>query len=249
MLIDPSQTRVSGPLSAFAVGFADELARQGYRPGATGNQMRLLAHLSRWLVGEGRRVDALHATEVERFLLARRAAGYTQLLSTKAMQPILAYLRGLGVAPTPPLPTPNGPVEAALERYRLYLTVERGLGARTARGYVRWSAVCRSCDRGADAAFARRRGDLYATDGPWRGLGGRISVLAKGGLDELAGVFGGRADSLSRASRAAMRASLAAIRRSANARRAVSAAISVSFSEWLRWAGSSGIRHVESTGP
>jgi site-specific recombinase XerD len=136
MLIGPSQTRVSGPLSAFAVGFADELTRQGYRPGVIGNQMRLLAHLSRWLVDEGRGADALHTTEVERFLLARRAAGYTQLLSIKAMQPILAYLRGLGVAPIPPLPTPSGPVEAALERYRLYLTVERGLGARTARGYV-----------------------------------------------------------------------------------------------------------------
>ena len=135
MLIGPSQTRVSGPLSAFAVGFADELTRQGYRLGVIGNQMRLLAHLSRWLVDEGRGANALHTTEVERFLLARRAAGYTQLLSIKAMQPILAYLRGLGVAPIPPLPTPSGPVEAALERYRLYLTVERGLGARTARGY------------------------------------------------------------------------------------------------------------------
>src|ERR1700761_2521832 len=31
---------------------------------------------------------------------------------------------------------PSGPVEAVLERYRLYLTLERGLGARTARGYV-----------------------------------------------------------------------------------------------------------------
>jgi integrase/recombinase XerD len=136
MLIDPSQTRVSGPLSAFAVGFADELTRQGYRPGVIGNQMRLLAHLSRWLMGEGRDADALHATEVERFLLARRAAGYTQLLSIKAMQPILAYLRGLGVAPIPALPMPSGPVEAVLQRYRLYLTVERGLDARTARGYV-----------------------------------------------------------------------------------------------------------------
>src|SRR5271166_3115348 len=136
MLIDPSQSRVLGPLSAFAAGFADELTRQGYRPRAASDQMGLLAHLSRWLVGEGRDADALHTTEVERFLLARRAAGYTYLLSIKAMQPILAYLRGLGVAPTPPPPTPSGPVEVALERYRSYLTVERGLGAKTTRGYV-----------------------------------------------------------------------------------------------------------------
>jgi integrase/recombinase XerD len=85
---------------------------------------------------EGVGVDALHTTEVERFLLARRAAGYTHLLSIKAMPPMLAYLRGLGVAPTPPPPSPSGPVEVALERYRRHLTVERGLGAKTASGYV-----------------------------------------------------------------------------------------------------------------
>jgi len=136
MLTDPSQVRVSGPLSALAIGFADELTRQGYRPRVVRNHMRLLARLSRWLVGEGIGPDGLQTTEVERFLLARRATGYKHLLSMKAMQPILAYLRGLGVAPTPPLPTPDGPVEVALERYRRYLTVERGLGAKTACGYV-----------------------------------------------------------------------------------------------------------------
>jgi integrase/recombinase XerD len=136
MLTNPSKIRVSGPLSAFAAGFADELARQGYRPRVADNHMRLVAKLSRWLVSEGLGADGLHTTEVERFLLARRAAGYTQLLSIKAMQPILAYLRGLGVAPASPPPTPSGPVEVALERYRSYLMAERGLGAQTARGYV-----------------------------------------------------------------------------------------------------------------
>jgi hypothetical protein len=134
MMIDPSKIRVAGPLSAFAAGFAGELAREGYTPRAAGTQVRLLAHLSRWLVGEGFGPGKLHTTEVERFLLERRAAGYTSRLSMKAMRPMLAYLRGLGVVPTAPPPTPGGPVEAALERYRIYLTVERGLGAKTARG-------------------------------------------------------------------------------------------------------------------
>jgi site-specific recombinase XerD len=88
--------------------------------------MWLLAHLSRWLGDEGLDVSELHASQVERFLRARHAAGYTYPRSIKAMQPILAFLRGLGVVPLPPLPTPSGPVEAALERYRRYLTVERG---------------------------------------------------------------------------------------------------------------------------
>ena len=136
MLIDPSQIRVLGPLSTFAAGFADELAHQGYTPHSARFQMRLMAHLSRWLVDEGLDAGDLRMAEVERFLRARRAAGYTQLLSIKAMRPMLAYLRDLGVAPTPPPPTPSSPVEEVLERYRNYLTVERGLGQATTRGYV-----------------------------------------------------------------------------------------------------------------
>jgi integrase/recombinase XerD len=134
--IDPSRIRISGPLAAFAAGFADDLGRQGYRSHAARKQMWLLAHLSRWLAGEGLGATELNTIEVERFQLARRAAGYTQLLSMKAMQPILVYLRGLGVAPIPSPATASGPVEVTLERYRSYLTVERGLGAETARGYV-----------------------------------------------------------------------------------------------------------------
>jgi integrase/recombinase XerD len=102
MAIDPSRVRVSGPLSAFAIGFADKLVQQGYRPRVTCNHMRLLAHLSQWLGSESLGAGDLHVSEVERFLRARRAAGYTNLLSIKAMQPILAFLRGLGVAPLPP---------------------------------------------------------------------------------------------------------------------------------------------------
>ena len=135
MSIDPSQVRLLGPLSPFAAGFAEELAQQGYRPRAVRNQMGLVAHLSRWLLGEGISAEKLHMAEVERFVDARRAAGYTRLVSIKALQPILVYLHGLAVTPTPP-PTPSDPVEVALERYRSYLTVERGLRTNTARGYV-----------------------------------------------------------------------------------------------------------------
>jgi len=134
--IDPSRIRISGPLAAFAAGFADHLVRQGYRSHAARKQIWLLAHLSRWLGRECLGAAELNTTEMERFLLARRAAGYKQLLSMKATQPILAYLRGLGVASIPSPPTPSSPVEVTLERYRSYLTVERGLGAETARGYV-----------------------------------------------------------------------------------------------------------------
>ena len=72
MLIDPSQIRVLGPLSAFAAGFADELTHQGYTPHSARFQMRLMGHLSRWLVGEELGAGDLRTVEVERFLRARR---------------------------------------------------------------------------------------------------------------------------------------------------------------------------------
>jgi len=136
MLIDPSGIRVAGRLEPFAVGFAGELERQGYARSSADSQMRLMAHLCRWLEEEGSDVHEFGATEVERFVSARRAEGYTKYLTSQALRPMLTYLRELGVAPTPPPPSPNGPVEVTLERYRHYLTVERGLASASARAYI-----------------------------------------------------------------------------------------------------------------
>jgi len=136
MPIDPSQIRVLGPLSTFTGGFADELAYQGYTPNSARLQIWLMAHLSGWLVKEGLDAGDLRPAELERFLRASRASGYTQYLSIKALRPLLNYLRGLGIAPATAPPHPSGPVEKVLERYWNYLTIERGLRHTTARGYV-----------------------------------------------------------------------------------------------------------------
>ena len=50
---EPSRVRVSGPLEPFAAGFIAELQEAGYRPAAAAVQLRLLAHLSRWMAAEG----------------------------------------------------------------------------------------------------------------------------------------------------------------------------------------------------
>lgn len=132
---DPSRARVRGPLAPYAQGFVAELRRLGYTPLSASFQMQVMAHLSRWL--EGARLDAaaLEPATALAFLAARRAAGYTGYLSVKALEPLLAYLRGLGVVPAAEAPVLSA-AELLLERYRDYLTVERGLAAGTARGYV-----------------------------------------------------------------------------------------------------------------
>lgn len=135
-MADPSRVRVAGPLAAFATGFSDELLRQGYTPDSACLQMRLMAHMSRWLSDEHLDTAALTADHAQRYLGTRRAAGYTSYLSHKAMRPVLGYLRKLGAAPPPPVDTPTGAVEVALERYGRHLIGERGLGRATVRGYV-----------------------------------------------------------------------------------------------------------------
>src|SRR6516225_985549 len=136
MLIDLSRVRVSGPLSAFATGFADHMTRQGYSPHQTRLQLLLLNHLSNWLASEGLVVGELRAKEVERFQLGRHEAGYSFLRSIRAMQPIIGYLRGLGIVSAALSPPASGVLEATLARYRGYLILERGVRNASASRYI-----------------------------------------------------------------------------------------------------------------
>jgi integrase/recombinase XerD len=133
---DPSRVGVAGPLEAHAAGFAAELDRLGYASGSACGQMFLMAHVSRWLDAEGLDAGGLSPEASDRFLAARRAAGYAQLLSPKALSPLLGYLRRLGAAPEAPAPAPAGAAEELLARYRRYLVTERGTGAATAADYA-----------------------------------------------------------------------------------------------------------------
>jgi hypothetical protein len=97
---NPSAVHMTGPLQLYAAGFALELARAGYTANSTADQLRLFAHLSRWLASERLAAAQLTPAVGDAFLSTRRAAGYTMWLSRKALGPLLAYLRELGVAPS-----------------------------------------------------------------------------------------------------------------------------------------------------
>lgn len=133
----PSAVRVSGPLTPYVAGFRGELERLGYRPHAVCDQLRLMAHASRWLASRTLGVDELTPARVEEFLAHRRAEGYTLWLSTKAMVPMLGYLRGCGVVPMPVPTAPASEAERLCERYGAYLVQERGLAAGTVDSYLR----------------------------------------------------------------------------------------------------------------
>ena len=135
-MTDLSRVRVTGPLEPFAAGFAAELVDQGYSLQPAALQLRLLAHLSRWLAAERRDAASLNAAAVAAFLASRRAAGYSTHVADSSLRSVLVYLRGLGVVPVQEVLAPAGPVEVALARYRRYLVVERGLNEITVRVYV-----------------------------------------------------------------------------------------------------------------
>jgi integrase/recombinase XerD len=128
--------RFSGPLESYAEGFAAELRGQGYKITGVRGQLFLVAHLSRWLGGRGLQPLVLATPEVvEEFFDDRRIAGYTNYRTVRALVPLLAYLRGLGVVGPAPVAELT-PAQVLLERYRGYLTDERGLASTTARGYI-----------------------------------------------------------------------------------------------------------------
>ena len=62
------------------------------------HQLRLLAHLSRWMQARGLKVGRLAEARFDEFLVERRAT-YTALYSRRALRPLLQYLGGLGVLP------------------------------------------------------------------------------------------------------------------------------------------------------
>jgi site-specific recombinase XerD len=135
-MAEVSGVGVPGPLEPFVAGFAAELSRQGYKPQPVGKQLGLVVALSSWLAAERVAVSGLSSEVAERFCAARRAAGHTNRATVSALDPLLGYLRALGVAPPASNPPPAGPVEELLARFRRYLEHERGLVPEAARGYV-----------------------------------------------------------------------------------------------------------------
>ena len=132
----PSAVRVTGPLAPHAAGYRRKLALVGYTPNAASDQLRLMAHASRWLVSRGLSIDELTPARVEEFLSDRRAEGYRLWLSPKAMVPVLAYLREIGVVPMPLVVAAATEEEQLQEHYRAYLVHERGLAPGTIVGYL-----------------------------------------------------------------------------------------------------------------
>jgi hypothetical protein len=73
--------------------------------------------------------------EIERFVRERRVT-HARLASARALTPLLAHLRGLGVVPAAGSREASTPAGELLDRYAKYLLTQRGLKASTIRNYT-----------------------------------------------------------------------------------------------------------------
>jgi site-specific recombinase XerC len=133
--------QVAGPLAPYAAGFRQVLLDQGYASRSADHLLLLMAHASRWLTGQGLEAADLTGDAVERFVAARRDAGYSHHLSLSGMVPLLNHLRAVGVVPHAVPTTAATALEALVERYADYLVEERGLAPLSMAGYLRAAEV------------------------------------------------------------------------------------------------------------
>jgi integrase/recombinase XerD len=133
-----SRVRVDGPLAWWVPGFVGELEGLHYAPSSADQQVRVMAKLSAWLAGEGLDAWDLTPAVVAEFVAELRGSGYRNPRSWRGFGTVLGYLRRVGAVPV--LPPPRRPPvtveEKLLDRYRRYLTRERGLCAEAAEGYL-----------------------------------------------------------------------------------------------------------------
>jgi len=127
---------VHGPLEGLVDRFWEGLTAAGYTPLSAVNQLRLMAHVSRWMASESVGLVDLTEELLDRFLVVRREAGYTCWLSRRGLGPLVELLRSEGVMPAAAVLAP-GAVDLLLAEFAVFLGQERGLAADTIDGRVR----------------------------------------------------------------------------------------------------------------
>lgn len=164
---DPPEARAGGPLADWAAGFAACLTGRGYSWSSAKHHLHLMADLSAWLGGKGLTAEDLTPPVAGRFcgvLRARRS----YLVKAASVEPLLGYLRSLGVLPSRSADGPADGVGVLLRDCERYLRVERRASEVTISHYLGYAA-----------------GFLTALDDPPGGLGIDDRLSALGGAQVL----------------------------------------------------------------
>ena len=127
MVSKATEVVVRGPLRVYADGFRAELMALHYTPLSAANQLRVLAHLSRWLESKEVEPGELSAAHVQQFLRARRRV-YTCWRSERGLTRLLSYLRRVGAVPIEVARPPATAADRLVAEYTDYLRRQRGIG-------------------------------------------------------------------------------------------------------------------------
>src|SRR6266851_3644897 len=134
---DRPEVQVSGLLADRAAGFAAYLAGCGYARSSTKHPLYLMADLSAWLAGQGLAAEDLTGPVAGRFREDLRARG-SYLVKGTSVEPLLGYLRSIGVLPQQRADGPASTAGALPQEYARYLRVGRRAGEVTITQYLRF---------------------------------------------------------------------------------------------------------------
>jgi len=175
-----TKVRVAGILAPFARGFGRELRSCGFTDLSTAEQLRLMAHLSRWMAREG--LDVLSREQIAVYCAARKADGYVARLTPGSLGRLLAFLQAQGVLSASPGPArPASAEEKLLGRYEAHLD-ERGLVPAVVAQYLKAAALF--LDEHPGAAVGQPGPDAAAVSAfcarelPRRGRAGAVNLAA-----------------------------------------------------------------------
>lgn len=131
------RVEIDGPMSPFVSGIEEVLVAEGYLDGSRRELMRLVADVSFWLAERGMAVGDLTAEVIDGFF-ATGGAVHSVRRSARSLNPVMAYLRSLGVvALEPAVASGRTPGETELlEGFRRWCLTQRGLTSTTTDQYV-----------------------------------------------------------------------------------------------------------------
>ncbi|HEY6424041.1 MAG TPA: tyrosine-type recombinase/integrase [Pseudonocardiaceae bacterium] len=137
---------VKGPLAPFADAYRSRLEDFGYTALTTVNELRQIAHLSRWMEAAAVAAAELTTDRLEQFLKSRRARVGDRNCSFQGLGLLLGVLRASGVLVEEAPSAPTSANDVLLASFRRHLRTERGLAECTTDAYaVRAQRFLASC--------------------------------------------------------------------------------------------------------
>lgn len=128
---------MKGPLAPWAPGMAERLTMLGYQPRLVERHLHLAGGVSKFLLQRGMAANELSPDVIEQFVGALRAKNRVWRPTARSLCWLMDYLIEIGVLTAPVAARARSELEELIERYRDYLTVERGLDPGTIENYVR----------------------------------------------------------------------------------------------------------------